>query len=189
LIEISKTDKLKGRLRHYNSMEISKAAELIRFNFPDEIQLWADLGCGSGTFTYALATHLSANSTIYAMDLTSNQLVDSYANVSIEFIQSDFTSGIQLLPELHGVLMANSLHFMEDKRVFLSQLKMKLTSGRRQLLLVEYDTDNGNAWVPFPVSYSSLQKLMAIVGCIKLEKIGEMPSAYQGSMYAALISF
>lgn len=47
----------------------------------DELQLWADLGCGSGTFTRALASLLPVGSKVLAVDKERQDLPN--------FIQAD----------------------------------------------------------------------------------------------------
>ena len=51
-------------------MQMNDAVELIKHDsiFKSGEQDWADLGCGSGTFTMALASLLALDSTIYAVD-------------------------------------------------------------------------------------------------------------------------
>ena len=191
--EIRNSDHITGKLRHcntFNIMEIGEAARLIQFNSgSDEIQLWADLGCGSGTFTYALATHLYPHSTIYAVDQNEQKLQKRYNQVEISFVQSDFSKGIDNLPELHGIVMANSLHYIRDKTNFLSNVRQKLKRGRRQLLVVEYETENANSWVPYPISSSQLLELFQQLGAIEIKKLGAIPSRYHGEMYAVMIHF
>ncbi len=171
-------------------MDVSEAARLIRFNRnSEEIQLWADLGCGTGTFTYALASHLPPQSTIYAVDQSEQNLRSKVNGVEICYVQMDFSKGIDSMPELHGVLMANSLHYIKDKSAFLEIIRQKLTRNKRQLLVVEYETEVGNNWVPYPVTFSQLKKLVIQQGATKVEKIDVRPSRYQGEMYAAIIEF
>ena len=69
-------------------MKISKAAALIRTPLIEwaRPQSWCDLGCGSGTFTTALAHLLAAASTIHAVDLDRRALEsvpDYYDGVEI----------------------------------------------------------------------------------------------------------
>ena len=51
-------------------MQLSEAIELIqKINIPgNKPQVWADLGCGDGLFTRALATLLPEGSIIHAVD-------------------------------------------------------------------------------------------------------------------------
>ncbi|MGH9204055.1 MAG: hypothetical protein ACRD2A_22745, partial [Vicinamibacterales bacterium] len=61
----------------------------------DAAATWADLGCGDGTFTLALATLLSPGSVIHAMDRNASALrriPRTHAGVSIVTHVGDFTS-------------------------------------------------------------------------------------------------
>ncbi|MEQ9304365.1 MAG: class I SAM-dependent methyltransferase [Marinoscillum sp.] len=151
------------------------------------MQVWADLGCGSGTFTYALATRLNPNSVIYAVDQEHQILQPTYNQVEISFIQSDFLKGIDQLPMMHGVLMANSLHFVEEKAGFLARLRKKLFNNG-EIMVVEYESTRPNQWVPFPVNFEALTLLMKEMGINSIEKIGERSSIYQDKIYAAHVS-
>lgn len=56
-----------------------------------------------------------------------------------------------------------------------------------QLLLVEYDTDVSNHWVPYPTSYKILKVLLEKSGFSEIIKLSERPSRYQkGNMYSAI---
>ena len=67
---------------------------------------------------------------------------------------ADFTKPIDL-PPLDGIVMANSLHFVKDKAPVLALVRdMLKPSGR--LLLVEYDADRGNPYVPHPLSFDDV---------------------------------
>lgn len=160
--------------------------EAIPGNVP---QVWADLGCGSGLFTQALASFLPDGSQIYAIDQQRQYglKVSGNRSVDIEFIQADFERNLPELPLLDGVLMANSLHYVADKPRFLKQLKKQLSAEAR-VLIVEYETTQSNPWVPYPVTFSQLQHLFSAIGFTAGQKLGERPSAYrQGNIYAALL--
>ena len=57
-------------------MLLEEAAGLIKSNSisQTEPEVWAELGCGSGTFTNALASILIFGSIIYAVDKNKSQL-------------------------------------------------------------------------------------------------------------------
>lgn len=157
-----------------------------RFALPAE-QYWADLGCGSGTFTRALATILPGQSKIIAVDKTHQSLAPLMGKaVKVDFLQADMEADPLPLNELSGVLMANSLHYIRGKKAFLQKLE-PVFLAQKQWLIVEYDTESANQWVPFPLSFSQLRSLFLPLG-YTIEKINTRPSAYGGEMYAALIT-
>jgi hypothetical protein len=60
-----------------------------------------------------------------------------------------------------------------------------LRDGGR-LVLVEYDTDHGNHWVPFPVSLRSWMTLAADAGFREIRPLASLPSRFLGSIYSAV---
>jgi trans-aconitate methyltransferase len=173
-------------------METGKAIQLIQdaFKGHQEPVAWADLGCGSGTFTKALATLLEKGSAIYAVDRSLpslNKLPAVMEDVIIHKAHVDFITEALPAHDLDGVLMANSLHYVADKPSLIHKLSIHLRPNAT-LLIVEYDSDRANQWVPYPIPFTSLEKLFQDNGYAIVEKIGEQPSVYNsGGMYAALI--
>jgi ubiquinone/menaquinone biosynthesis C-methylase UbiE len=172
-------------------MELSTAIDLIRRGVDhSNPQVWADLGCGNGLFTRALAQLLPAGSNVYALDRDMKTLAllgELKAGVSLHKITSDFTKDLNAIPSCDGVLMANSLHFVADKQTFLTALKRKLKSSGK-LIVVEYDTDQSNQWIPFAVSFSSIRDLSQKGMFSSCEKLWEIPSRYNtANLYSALI--
>src|ERR1700761_6089748 len=106
-------------------MKIADATELIR---TDQIagarpQTWCDLGCGTGTFTLALATLLPPNSVIHAVDKDErslSQIPGRYQDVPIRKELVDLRKSDPSLPALDGVLMANLLHFIRRQGAFIA---------------------------------------------------------------------
>ncbi|MFL5743412.1 MAG: methyltransferase type 11, partial [Niastella sp.] len=140
-----------------------------------------------GLFSEALFTLLPPGSTIHAVDLYKQPNLPHYP--PIIFHQADFVKDKLPIPPLDGILMANSLHYVKEQVGCIKQLKNYLRNGAGVFILIEYDTDSGNQWVPFPVSFARAQSIFGDAGFSRIEKIGERPSMYRrDSMYAALIS-
>lgn len=146
-------------------------------------QHWADLGCGTGLFTRVLWQLLPKGSEIYALDRDQFR----FAEPGIHFIQQDFVQTPLHFPvPLNGILMANSLHFVKDKLDFLSQVHTQLLPGGA-LLLVEYDLNKANPWVPFPLSYQAVLALFAQMGFDFQGRLHEQASLYnRANIYSAL---
>ncbi len=174
-------------------MEFYVALRLIKGGIDkvESKQTWADLGAGSGLFTNALATILKEGSTLYAIDKDSKALdkirIES-DQVTLKKTRKDFIHEELGMEPVDGILMANSIHFVADKLSFMQRLKVNLKPLGR-LILVEYDTNTANPWVPYPVSYDALKTLALDSGFSTLVKIGEEPSLYRRAMiYAAMMS-
>lgn len=167
-------------------METKDAIHLIEKGIDKSFsQTWADFGCGSGTFTYALANILPAGSSIYGLD-TRTQKLQSSNTVEIIFRQANIENENLPLPLLSGILMANSLHYIKNKKSFINHLA-KYFENKKKLIVVEYETNTSNQWVPYPINFSGLKELFYNAGYTTVEKLGERISAYGGKMYAALI--
>ena len=139
---------------------------------------WADLGCGNGMFTYALAHLLAPYSTIYAVDRSVQRLQPvTSTNVEVVFRQADFIREALSLPPLDGILMANSLHYVRDKASLVERLKTYL-GDNGMFIIVEYDTLKANPWAPYPVDSASLQQLFSVAGFTTMKRLGERPSVY-----------
>ncbi len=152
-------------------------------------ETWADLGAGSGLFTQALSTLLADQSVIYAIDknLSPFDLNTFRDRVFIRQQRQDFEMDTMDLLNLDGILMANSLHFIKNKPAFLERAKTWFRN-KPVFLVVEYDRDDSNPWVPYPLSFHSLKELFTRLAFSDIEKIHEVKSLYgRGKMYSALI--
>jgi len=152
---------------------------------------WADLGAGEGAFTLALADVLGPGAQITAVDRDGGSLRGLAAEMGrrfpatgLEVVVADFTRAISL-SSLDGIVMANSLHFVRDKRPVLARVREMLEPGGR-LIVVEYGSDRGNPWVPHPFSYERCVQMAADAGFERTRLLGAVPSRYLGSMYSAL---
>lgn len=154
---------------------------------------WADLGSGSGAFTLALADLLGAGSHIYSVDRDARALREQQAAlqarfpaVTLEQRVADFSRPL-VLPPLDGVVMANSLHFQRRKEPVLALVRGMLKPGGR-LVLVEYNADKGNLWVPHPLSYPTWEKLALANGFVGTRLLATVPSRFLREIYSALSS-
>jgi trans-aconitate methyltransferase len=155
---------------------------------------WADLGCGSGLFTHALASLLQSGSSIYAIDrqpAIRHQATKEKVAIhplELDFVKSDLSKDAGL-HHLDGILMANSFHYVQDKPNLLNRLIPSL-NPTHSFLIVEYDTDQPvSTWVPYPLSFAALQQLFRAAGYPTIKKLGERPSLYDRSnLYATLIT-
>jgi ubiquinone/menaquinone biosynthesis C-methylase UbiE len=172
-------------------MDLNSAIELIKpgITLTGQKTVWADLGCGTGLFTSALAKLLHDHSFIYAVDSNKSALEKllPLANVEMKRIAADFTRNDLGISELDGILMANSLHFVKDKISFIEKAQQWLKKDGC-FLLVEYNTDKANTWVPFPINFDSAKELFSTFG-YTIHMTGSKASLYQrAGMYAAIIA-
>lgn len=153
---------------------------------------WADLGSGSGAFTLALRELLGLSADIYAVDRDRGRLAELErahrarfgASEHLHLIPADFTRDLQL-PLLDGLLMANSLHFFRDKEKVLRHINLFLKPGGA-LLLVEYNTDRGNPWVPHPLSFETFRELAFRAGFSQPRLLAKHPSSFLREFYSAV---
>lgn len=141
---------------------------------------WADLGCGTGTFTLALADLLGAGSAITAVDDDPRVLTElpaTHDGTRIETVRSDLIDFDPGRP-LDGVLIANALHYVPDPEPLLGRLLAMLDPGGR-LLLVEYDTNTPlRPWVPYPIGHGRAGALLQSVGFENVRLLATRPSIY-----------
>jgi ubiquinone/menaquinone biosynthesis C-methylase UbiE len=158
--------------------------------------VWADLGSGTGAFTFALAERLGPSGRIYSVDQDQRALREQKERLEhlsahapgslpeIEIILADFTD-VPPLPELDGVLFANSLHFQRDACAVVRVLSHLLKPGGR-VLVVEYDVRRASPWVPYPLPSGSFAAFTECAGLVAPRLIATRPSAYHGRAYSAV---
>lgn len=153
---------------------------------------WADFGAGSGAFTLALSDLVGLTAEIYAIDrdrgalakLEQSHRARFGTSQNIHTVKGDFTGPLSL-PPLDGILMANSLHFCRDKVKVLRHIRSFLKwSGR--LLLVEYNVDSGNPWVPHPLSFDTFYSLASRAGFSHPNLLAKVPSRFLKEFYSAI---
>jgi len=152
---------------------------------------WAELGSGEGAFTLALADLLGPGARIVSVDRDGRSLRRQrqamearFRDAMVEYRQADFTRPLDL-SALDGIVMANSLHFVRRKEPVLAAVRGWLRPGGR-LVLVEYDADRGNPWVPHPLSYATWERVAGENGFDGTRLLARQPSRYLGAIYSAL---
>ncbi len=172
-------------------MNQEDATEFILFENKNPLpQLWFDLGCGTGLFTLALAGNLAAGSKIIAIDKDKKALRKIPATVNdvvIQTMAADFVYDALDIKEVDGILIANSLHYVKDKEILLKKLISSMkTNG--VFLIVEYDRQAGNQWVPYPLTIDAAKSLFKSLGYPGFHVLNKRPSVFGGYyMYAAMI--
>jgi len=154
---------------------------------------WADIGAGTGAFTLALADLLGPGGRIIAVDRDGGALRENAAvvgarfpAVALETLKGDLT-GTLALSGLDGLVAANSLHFVaRDRQVAVVRALAELLRPGGAFVVVEYDADRGNPWVPHPFSYPSWERLAVAAGLTDTRRIGRVPSRFLGAIYSAV---
>jgi ubiquinone/menaquinone biosynthesis C-methylase UbiE len=153
---------------------------------------WADFGAGAGAFTLALRELVGPSAEIYAVDKDRSRLNDlerEYRNrfgepKNLHSITGDFTKPLDL-PALNGVVMANSLHFFKEKKKVLEHVRTFL-KPEGLLLLVEYNVDSGNPWVPYPLTFETWCALALRTGFNEPRLLTKRPSSFLREFYSAM---
>jgi ubiquinone/menaquinone biosynthesis C-methylase UbiE len=152
--------------------------------------VWADLGAGTGAFTLALRDVAGPEVEIVAVDRDRRALQTLRANLDRQFpgtrlrtLAADFTEPLDV-PPLDGILAANAIHYVRDQMALLRGWRGYLKPGGR-LIVVEYDTDEGNRWVPYPLSFPTFAAVARDAGFGEPARLGTVPSRFLGRIYAA----
>ena len=92
-----------------------------------------------------------------------------------------FGHGAPLIPML---LILYSVHFFRDKEKVLKHVRsfMKLSGV---LLIVEYNVDSGNPWVPYPFTFETFRTLAQRAGFNEPRLLGTHPSRFLKGFYSA----
>lgn len=165
---------------------------LIRGGAPEPGGVWADLGAGTGNFTWALAEVLGPAATIHALDRDARAIVAQQARLranppaaTILPQQADVLRPLDL-PPLDGIICANLLHFVRDQAGLLRRLRAHLRPGGR-LLVVEYEQSLPIPWTPHPLPFARFAALAQEAGFEAPARVGERRSPSSGRvMYAAV---
>jgi len=153
---------------------------------------YADFGAGGGAFTLALRELIGSDATIYAVDDQRSSLAELESSHRARFnttrnlilLKDDFSLSLSL-PPLDGIVMANSLHFFKDKEKLLRHVRGFLKPNGA-LLIVEYNVDVGNMWVPYPMSFNVCRVLVKRAGFTEPRLLARTPSSFLKEFYSAV---
>lgn len=166
---------------------------LLRDGVPTSGGIWADFGSGRGAFTLALTELLGPDGEIYSVDKNQGALRTQeramhsrFPQTTIHYLTADFTRPLDL-PRLDGIVLANALHFQRQgtQRQIVELLRSYLRPGGR-FILIEYDVDRGNVWVPYPLSYQRWESLAGECGFAHTQRLVTRPSRFLQAIYVAV---
>ena len=153
---------------------------------------YADFGAGSGAFTLALRELVGPDAAIYAVDKDRSALNKLESNYRTRFnttrnmtlLSSDFSRPLDL-PLLDGIVMANSLHFFRNKEKILQHVR-EFLKPNGALIIVEYNVDSGNFWVPHPLTFEAFHSLAPRAGFTEPTLLTKVPSSFLKEFYSAV---
>jgi len=154
--------------------------------------IYADFGAGSGAFTLALRELVGLDSTIHAVDKDKSALHELEEAHRARFnsterlllLSSDFSHPLSL-PPLDGIVMANSLHFFKDKEKILRHVR-EFLKPNSALIIVEYNVDSGNMWVPYPLTFETYRALIPHAGFSEPRLLTKVPSRFLKEFFSAI---
>jgi ubiquinone/menaquinone biosynthesis C-methylase UbiE len=173
-------------------MDHEDHVRLIRDGVEGAGRRWLELGAGRGAFTLALAELLGPGAEIVAVDRDAADLrrlaeamADRFPATRLVTVTGDFRERLAVGGgAFDGLLAANSLHFVRDPAAVINAARPVLRSGAR-MVVVEYDSDGGNPWVPHPFSFGTWAAIAARAGLANTRLVGRVPSRFLGAIYAA----
>ena len=154
--------------------------------------IYADLGAGRGAFTLALRELVGLDSTIHAVDKDKSSLDELekahrarfHSTEHLTLLPNDFSRPLSL-PPLDGIVMANSLHFFKDKEKILRHVR-EFLKPNGALIIVEYNVDSGNMWVPYPLTFETYRTLAPRAGFSEPRLLAKVPSRFLKEFYSAI---
>ena len=154
--------------------------------------VYADFGAGSGAFTLALRELVGLDATIYAVDKDHSSLNELESTHRARFntsrnlflLANDFSRPLDI-PAFDGIVMANSLHFFKDKEKILRHVYGFLKPNSA-LIIIEYNVDSGNMWVPYPLTFETYRALAPRAGFSEPRLLAKVPSRFLKEFYSAV---
>jgi len=171
---------------HNDHVNLLRPANLLRGG------TYADFGAGSGAFTLALREIIGLDGTIYAVDknrASLNELESAHrarfdTTDRLILLAKDFSRPLEI-PPLDGIVLANSLHFFRNKEKIL-HLVCEYLKPNGVIIIVEYNVDSGNLWVPYPFTFTTFQLLALRSGFTEPRLLAKIPSRFLKEFYSAV---
>ncbi len=158
------------------------AVSLIRAGVGTTGSTWADLGAGRGVFAHALSELLGPAGAVIAVDRDARALgriaTPPASGAAIRTYHADFIRPLEL-PDLDGILLANSLHFVLRQERVLKRLVSYL-KPQGQVLVVEYDNEHRSPWNPYPSPFKRFRQLAGTVGLRDVQELNRRPLLFGG---------
>ncbi len=152
---------------------------------------WADFGSGTGAFTLALAELIGPSGVLhsierdeYAVRQQQRAFHDRFPDRHVHYHVADFTRPIDL-PTLDGLVIANALHFYRQPQPIVQALKAYLKPGG-QFMVVEYNVEQGNTAVPYPIAYERWSELAKAASFTQTRLLATRPSRFLKEIYSAV---
>ncbi len=172
-------------------MDHKDHVNLLRPGIPVNGGTWADFGAGHGAFSLALAEIMGSQGQLISVDNNRNALEHaqravkkSYPGIDHRILIANFSQLLDL-PALDGLVVANALHFLREKDETVRLLSGYLRPSGR-FIVVEYNTDRGNHWVPYPFSFTTWLAIAQRCGLQKTALLATRPSSFLGEFYSAV---
>jgi trans-aconitate methyltransferase len=168
-------------------MDHATALSMIEDILPNQPQVWADVGAGTGLFTEVLRDHLPAGSAVHALDKSPHMLwrLAQRPEVPIHIHDEDFTRELTL-PLCDGLLMGNALHYAAAPQAVLAHLLEYLKPGG-MLVMIEYEVRQAvDRWIPYPIPLATFSRMTAALGLTPPVVMAQVPSRFgHDHIYAA----
>jgi SAM-dependent methyltransferase len=118
------------------------------------------------------------------LDIQQEEFDTLFPKSAIHYLHIDFTEDLPL-PQLDGILMANSLHFLKNQEKFLAKI-MQYLKPQGTFVLVEYNSPEGNPWVPYPVTFEKFEMLAKNAELSSPRLLHTVPSQFMHEIYSAV---
>ena len=116
--------------------------------------------------------------------LESNHRTRFNTTRNLILLPKDFSRHLDI-PPLDGIVMANSLHYFKNKEKILRHVR-EFLKPNGALLLVEYNVDSGNFWVPHPLTFETFHSLAPRAGFTEPKLLAKVPSRFLNEFYSAV---